>query len=167
MVKRLMLLVPVGALIAGCAAPDYVSHAPITIQEGLPMNQPDTLNRISSIASNLIVSLSSVEASAAEYLSTHDWTDESGSSLIPGLKSALSDAIETVEYNQDVANGFKPAASMEGKLADMKSVIESVRTAAKGMQKALKEKDDSSFSSNYEKLQAGLSDLKALSTGMQ
>lgn len=139
--------------------PDYIATSPVVDTNAIEMNQPDTANRIMSVCSNIINSMSPVQSRIVRLL------NEEGADYT-ALSSSLEDSIADVDYNIDVMESMVPASALEDRANDVKDELENLRGYLTELQKAVEKKDKEEIDAVYFQVEQSINILMSYSTGL-
>lgn len=160
MQKSFFTLSTVLFLISGCVSPDYISNAPVTQIETLPMNQADTAIKLNKICTTTISSTGSLMSAMTKYLDrTVDTTLRDKEQILINL-TAVSDSIST---QQKEINAFNPAQALSQRTSDIKMELSNLESYAIGLKSAIKDDDEENIVKFYSELKASIANLETLS----
>lgn len=158
--KTVMVGTMLLGILSGCASTG-VSNTPATANDGLPMSQVDTENKVSSLCNDVLMQSGTVSSSVTEYLySQAEYSDDRISALTETIKTARTET----EKIQTESETYRPAQVLEDKNSKLKNKIKDIVKDLDAMENAIKAGDTDAVKSIYSAYSSDLDVIRSLAS---
>lgn len=158
--KTMMVGTMLLGILSGCSSTG-VSSTPSTANDGLPMSQVDTENKVSSLCNDVLMQSGTVSSSVTEYLySQAEYSDDRINALTETIKTARTET----EKIQTESETYRPAQVLEDKNSKLKNKIKDIVKDLDAMENAIKAGDTDAVKSIYSAYSSDLDVVRSLAS---
>lgn len=150
-----------GFLLGGCSMmPESIDTSPI-VEESIPMNQPDTINRLITTCMDSINSLSTLHSNLLVYVYSPDGqTSANKANILNGIQ----EGIDTISYNLETLQNTKVASGLDSRARDIEYELQTLLNILESLKTAVAENDTEAMTELYTNLKNSLGNLKTYGT---